>query len=193
MKFHLLNPILFTCSLMTGMFLMNSCEKNPHPDNEEELITTLRYELTPRGAGDKVVLSFSDPDGDGGAQPIITSSSNFKSGTVYDGTIILLNESVSPADNISSEVESESKDHQFFYQSITGTGGKLQIAYNDKDSDNLPLGLRTVVTAAAKGTGKLTVTLRHLPDKKAAGVSEGDIANAGGETDIQVTFDVTIE
>jgi hypothetical protein len=112
---------------------------------------------------------------------------------VYDGTIFLLNESVSPVENISDEVEAESKDHQFFYQFIPGAGGNLQITYNDKDGDNFPLGLRTVVTAAAKGTGKLTITLRHLPDKKASGVSAGNITNAGGETDIQVTFDVTIE
>jgi len=193
MNFHLLKSVLSASIIMAAMLLTSSCEKNPHSDNEEELITTLRYELTPRGGGDKVVLSFSDPDGDGGTQPLITSNINFKSGTVYDGSMILLNESVSPADNISSEVESESKDHQFFYQFSTGTGGKLQIAYNDKDGDNLPLGLRTVVTAASKGTGKLTITLRHLPDKKASGVSEGNIANAGGETDIQVAFDVIIE
>jgi hypothetical protein len=32
-----------------------------------------------------------------------------------------------------------------------------------------------------------------LPDKYAAGVSEGDISNAGGETDIEVSFQVIIE
>jgi len=37
------------------------------------------------------------------------------------------------------------------------------------------------------------VTLRHQPDKGAIGVSDGDITNAGGETDIEVLFDVIIE
>ena len=35
--------------------------------------------------------------------------------------------------------------------------------------------------------------LRHEPDKSAAGVSSGDITNAGGETDIEVSFNVIIE
>ena len=43
------------------------------------------------------------------------------------------------------------------------------------------------------GSGTITVTLRHEPNKDAAGVSSGDIANAGGETDIEVTFNVEIQ
>ena len=38
-----------------------------------------------------------------------------------------------------------------------------------------------------------TITLRHEPAKTATGVSGGDITNAGGETDIEVVFDVTVE
>ena len=170
-----------------------SCEKNPHSDNEEELITTVLYELTPRDGGPKVMLSFSDPDGDGGIQPNISTIGNLTSGKEYDGVLKLLNESVIPSENIGDEIEAESKDHQFFFKYTPVNGGNLQFTYNDKDADNLPLGLRTVILANAKGNGKLTITLRHLPDKKASGVSAGNIANAGGETDIEVTFDVIIE
>jgi hypothetical protein len=41
--------------------------------------------------------------------------------------------------------------------------------------------------------GSLTIILRHEPDKSAPGVSEGDIANAGGETDIQLNFELIIQ
>jgi len=187
------NSIWFLFVLFTGIIIMTSCEKNPHSDNEEELITTIRYELTPSDGGEKVVFSFSDPDGDGGIQPNITSIGTIKSGKNYNGVLTLLNESVVPSENIGDEIESESKDHQFFFRYTPVNGGNLQFTYNDKDSNNLPLGLRTLVSAGAKGNGKLTITLRHLPDKKASGVSAGNIANAGGETDIEVTFDVTIE
>ena len=37
-------------------------------------------------------------------------------------------------------------------------------------------------------SASMTVILRHEPDKAGAGVSDGDITNAGGETDIEVTF-----
>ena len=42
------------------------------------------------------------------------------------------------------------------------------------------------------GNGTITVILRHEPDKDASGVSNGDITNAGGETDIEVVFNVEV-
>jgi hypothetical protein len=35
--------------------------------------------------------------------------------------------------------------------------------------------------------------LRHLLNKNAAGVSTGDITNAGGSTDAEVTFPIVVE
>ncbi|HBK71516.1 MAG TPA: type 1 periplasmic binding fold superfamily protein, partial [Flavobacteriaceae bacterium] len=35
--------------------------------------------------------------------------------------------------------------------------------------------------------------LRHEPNKSASGVSDGDITNAGGETDIEVIFNITVQ
>ena len=40
----------------------------------------------------------------------------------------------------------------------------------------------------ANPSATMTVILRHEPNKAGAGVSDGDITNAGGETDIEVTF-----
>jgi len=45
-----------------------------------------------------------------------------------------------------------------------------------------------MTTATDPGEGGLRITLRHEPNKTAAGVQNGDITNAGGETDIEVTF-----
>ena len=56
--------------------------------------------------------------------------------------------------------------------------------------------LATGATATATGAasvGTLKVTLRHEPNKSAAGVVGGDITNAGGETDIEVEFPIVIE
>ncbi len=44
------------------------------------------------------------------------------------------------------------------------------------------------LTTGVAGTGTLTFTLRHEPTKPNTGLSD-----AGGETDITVTFDVTIQ
>ena len=109
---------------------------------------------------------------------------------MYTTTLILLNETVSPVDTISNEVLAEGEDHQFFF---APAGVNITVAYNDVDGNGNPIGLLTTITTSAPSTGTLVVTLRHQPDKTAAGVSGGDITNAGGETDIEVTFPLVIE
>ena len=69
----------------------------------------------------------------------------------------------------------------------------LQIVYADTDSNGNPLGLLTSVTTGEAGSGIIQVILRHKPDKTASGVASGDITSAGGETDIDIEFAVTVE
>ena len=100
----------FSFLLIAGMIVFfNSCDKDHDPINEEELITTLVYTLTPRDGGDIVTLSFKDLDGDGGNAPTITSGT-LKSGKTYDGVLNLLNESVTPADVITTEIQEEAEE-----------------------------------------------------------------------------------
>ncbi|GLR15434.1 hypothetical protein GCM10007940_00490 [Portibacter lacus] len=168
---------------------MISCEKDdPIIPNEEEVITTLIYTLTPENGGDPVVMSFIDLDGDGGDAPTITAQP-LASNTTYNGVLELLNEQETPAESITEEISEEANDHQFFFD--TDVEG-LTVTYSDEDSDGNPLGLATKLTTSSVQSGSLTITLRHEADKSASGVKDGEIANAGGETDIEVTFDVEI-
>ncbi len=61
------------------------------------------------------------------------------------------------------------------------------------DVNGNPIGISTIVTTNGASTGTITVTLRHEPNKDASGVSTGDITNAGGETDIEVIFNVEVQ
>ncbi len=174
----------------TFLFLtLVSCDKDHDHDNEEELITTLVYTLASPGS-EPVVMTFKDLDGEGGNDPIVSTVGNFKVNQTYTGVLSVLNESVTPAENIATEIQNEALEHQFFFEVSGGLAGKFNVTYEDKDSNNNPLGIVTRVTATQAGTGKLKVTLRHEPNKSASGVSGGNISNAGGETDIEVTFDV---
>jgi len=173
--------------------LFSSCDKDPVVPNEEELITTVNYTLTPVSTGQTVTYTFLDIDGDGGNAPIISTIGELKSGTSYNGVLTLLNEAGNPSQNITEEIEAEDKDHQLFFAVSGGTVGKMVISYDDKDANNQPLGLKTKVSTTGTGTGKLMITLRHLPNKSATGVSTGNITNAGGETDIEVNFDIVIK
>ncbi|MGB0390469.1 MAG: type 1 periplasmic binding fold superfamily protein [Salibacteraceae bacterium] len=183
--------LLLICAI--SIILPFSCKKDEPSDpvipNEEELITTLNYTLTPISGSNPVVLSFKDLDGDGGNAPII-SNGILDTNTSYIGTIELLNELENPVENITEEVEEESKDHQFFYQS---TLSQLVISYTDSDENSNPIGITTQLITKGASSGNITITLKHEPDKSASGVSSGDITNAGGETDIEVTFKVDVQ
>ncbi|MEO8067944.1 MAG: type 1 periplasmic binding fold superfamily protein [Flavobacteriales bacterium] len=159
------------------------------PVNEEEVITTMVLSFDNTGAGADKELRFTDADGDGGGVPVYHLDT-LDDASVYNVSILLVNETANPADTISNEVLNEGVDHQFFFQPA---GVNISYAYGDADANGNPIGLQSTMTTGAPSAGTLMVTLRHQPDKAAAGVSGGDITNAGGETDIEVTFPVVIE
>lgn len=179
----------FLSFIILGLLIISSCTKDPVIPIEEEVITTLIFTLTPDSGGEDVVLTFQDLDGDGGNEPIIMGGS-LTANTTYQSNIELLNESVVPTENIATEVIELALEHQLFFNtSING----ISIDYTDFDTSGNPLGLKPRITTTDIGSGTLTVTLRHQPEKNASGVSEGDITNAGGETDIEVEFDIIVE
>jgi len=190
LKMKKLKTVITTVLLVT--FVLSSCKKkkdDPIIPNEEEVITSLNYTLSPNGGGTPVVLSFQDLDGDGGNAPIITGGT-LDSNKTYTGSLVLLNEQENPAGDITAEILEEDEDHQFFFK--TNIAG-LTVAYSDQDEDGNPVGLQSTATTAGTGNGTVTVILRHEPNKSATGVVNGDITNAGGETDIEVTFNVTVQ
>lgn len=163
----------------------------PEPVNEEEVITTITATLTPAGGGTAIILQSQDLDGDGPNAPVVTVSGDLATNTSYSGSLDLLNETESPAESITEEIEEEALEHQFFFNV---SNDLFDVAYDDVDADGNPVGLSFIITTdATTGTEAFTITLRHEPNKDAAGVSAGDITNAGGETDIEVTFNVTVQ
>ena len=186
MKQHYLT---MTMVLSIALFF-TSCDKDdPVIPNEEELITTLNLYLTPVDNGEMVTLSFQDLDGDGGNAPIVTSGTLIAD-VQYSGRMELLNESESPVEDITEEIEEEDDEHQFFFQS---TISDLSFTYEDEDDNGNPVGLSTTLSTGMAGSGNITITLVHEPAKNAAGVSGGDITNAEGEIDIEVTFPIIVE
>jgi hypothetical protein len=163
--------------------------KDPVIPNEEELITTLTYRLIPTEGGETVVLTYKDLDGDGPGEAIV-SVQTLSALTSYNGVLDLLNESQSPSSSITEEIEEEAIDHQFFFEN---TFDDWQIQYADTDFNGQPIGLSTLLTTGVNGTGSLTITLRHEPDKNGTGVGSGDMTLAGGETDIAVTFLISVQ
>lgn len=179
-------------SLLLAVAVVTSCDDDdPEPVNEEEVITTVNVTFTNQAnASDVVTATFRDIDGEGGNAPVITNPSLAASAT-YDVTVQFLNEAESPAEDKTEEITEEDDEHQVFF--VVGNGLNLTYSYSDTDANGNPLGIVGTATTGAAGTGELTILLLHEPNKTASGVSAGNPANAGGETDIEVTFDVTIQ
>ena len=175
--------------------ILASCSKDdapkpfPLPVNEEEVITTVTAVYIPVGGGTNVTLRSRDLDGDGPNTPEINVSGSFALNKTYNGQVTILNETTNPAKNVTLEVQEEGVDHQLFYQK-TGTLPAFGYATDTSnfDSNGKPIGLKSTFVTTTAATGSLSITLKHLPNKSAAGVSGGDITNAGGATDFQVLF-----
>ena len=142
--------------------------------------------ITLDSGSDQVELQFQDLDGDGPDAATVTVSGSLSANTTYDGSIVLLNETESPAENVTEEIEEEDDEHQFFY--TVGSGLDVDTEYANFDGDGNPLGTLFVLNVGSASSGGLTFTLRHEPNKPNTGLE-----NAGGSTDIEVTFDVTVE
>jgi len=176
---------------LAAIFTSCSNDDDSSPVNEEEVISTVKVTLT--NGANIITLTSKDLDLDGPNLPEITVSGNLSANTTYTGEVSLLNETVSPVKVVSEEiVESaqEKLDHQFFYVANSGLLGAF--TYEDEDGNGNPIGLRFTFTTGAASTGDLSVILKHLPNKSAEGVSSGDITNAGGNTDAEAKFNITV-
>jgi hypothetical protein len=178
--------LLLTCTI-TAFF---SCkDKDPVLENPEELITTLVLTFNPHGGGTPVLFQFQDLDGPGGNPPQITAGA-LTAQTMYHAAVYALNASVSPAIDVTAEILDEAEDHQFFF---IVSGVQITHTYDDQDINGNPIGIINTFVTGDPANGTLAVVLRHEPDKFAAGVKDGNIANAGGETDIEVVFPLVIQ
>jgi hypothetical protein len=163
-----------------------SCDKENDVDpNEEELITTLKVSLIEAGTTTPQVFVFKDIDGPGGQAPSQFDSIIINANKSYTASVQFLNESVSPADDITLEVSAEAADHQVYYQATTVV---LPATNLNIDGLGLPLGITSTWTAGAAGKGAMKITLKHKPGTKAA-----NDPVTKGETDIEVEFGVRLK
>lgn len=182
------NNLKFLALFLSTSLVFTSCSNDDAPVNEEEVITTVRVTLV--NGGQTITLESRDLDGDGPEEPVVTVSGPLNGNTTYTGSTVFLNELESPAEDITIEVEEEGYEHQVFYQLLSSLG---TVTYTDTDENGNPIGLSfTLITGSIAGSGNLTVTLRHKLNKTASGVTSGDITNAGGSTDAEVSFPIQV-
>lgn len=180
----------FTILAAATILFATSCTPDAEvPVNEEEVITTVVVQFSRNGAV-AATLTSRDTDGNGPGAPVVTQTGTLSRSLTYTGTVRFLDETKTPAEDISIEVREEGDEHQVFFQAPATLG---TFTYADTDVNQRPIGLLFNFTAGTATTAQnLMVTLRHDPIKSAAGVAGGNIANAGGSTDAEVSFPITL-
>jgi len=195
---NLKNVSLYLLAVL--VFGFASCKsEDPTKENDGEVITdvTLKFqELDAANALVGSVLSFkaSDPQGiEVGKTPTIQSISLAK-GKKYQMTIEVAN--AIKGEDITQEILTEAAAHQFFFLGQVFESSFFSIQY--ADAGGVALGLKTIVTVSSStGTNNsnMRVVLRHDLNKNFPGASSPTFANfaqAGGETDLDLTFPVIL-
>ena len=187
---------------LTVILLAAGCEvEDPVREDVPELITKVTLTFTPT-VGDPVVVTATDPDGEGVQDVQVDGDIKLEATKSYSLSLTLANGLVKPSDpeyDVTEEVEEESDEHIFFFswtnnifKDPEGDGNIDRrgdpVNYEDEDVNGLPLGLETFWTAGAVASGDFRIMLKHQPDLKSA-TSESGV----GETDLDLTFGVKLE
>ncbi|MEW7277595.1 type 1 periplasmic binding fold superfamily protein [Aquimarina sp. 2201CG1-2-11] len=165
--------------------ILASCKNDddaaPEVINEEETITTVNLKVTESGETTSQTYTWKDKTAD---------KITLKANTKYEVEIEFLDESnPSDVEDITEEVVEERDEHFVFYDATTISGATIVSASNDiKDGDSIGINIFTTLSTGDAATGTLKAFLIHEPTKK-TGTSRDDF---GGETDIEVDFEVEI-
>lgn len=172
--------------------LLNACNKDeknvdaPPPDNE--VITTVQLKaVNVADSTDTMTAKWVKMDpADTSAPDVSHAVLNLKKNTVYNVEVSFLDESQSPADDITAEVRDRGNYHLVCLTPATGLN--LMIAATDQDTHTpaLPIGLSNTFTTGAVSSGSLQVQLHHQPTLKTGDCSLGSI-----DADVSFTVNVT--
>ena len=170
---------------------MAGCTEDP--GIEETLpkhITHFKITLHDQLGGPPVVMSYSDADGNGTNSPLITAQP-LRANTTYQGVIELWDESKDPVLRLNDIIANDMESHQFFYSISKNLD--LRVNYDDQDENGNPVGMAITLQTGKNSIGQLVVTLRNQLNKAGAGVADGDITFAGGDTDLYIQFILSVQ
>ena len=210
-----INELLLGLFFIASLVMIAGCgddddddndDMDPDAENPEEVITDVTLTFTPDGGGAAITATAEDPDGEGPEDLEITQDIELAANTTYTLTIDLLNaEDPDDVESITEEIDEEADEHMFFFawtgdvfSDPEGNGNADNredvVSYNDEDSAGLPLGLSTTWTTGDASTGTLRIALKHQPEAPDGTAVKTETSTINdGDSDIDITWDVTIE
>ena len=200
--------LVCTLAAVSAMFLVQGCNgDDPISANPPERITDVELGIFEHGNPTSMLVTATDPDGDGPARITATGFITLKPGTTYTLRIGLHNRFAMPGSEDEcgeDEIMEEGDAHMAFFSwtnnlfgnplgtgNIANRSGKVNYTpvYGATDSNGLPLGIYTEwTTATSLVSGQLRILLKHQPGLKTA-TSGSDV----GATDLDVTVDVHVQ
>jgi hypothetical protein len=177
--------------ILLASLLFTSCKKDEvEPTDDNELITRVELKFTDLTAKTAIIYTFQDLDGDPKTAPEKFDKIVLNKGVTYSVSIGVYDDTKSPVMDITQEINEEADVHLFVYK--TTPASLLTTTILDKDKNGLPIGLSSsILTQSTAGTGKLNLLLKHQPELNGVKVKTGQ--EAGGSTDIDLTFDVEVK
>ena len=179
-----------------ALLALSSCNKDEkeddvQPDVENEIITTVQFEITDSLANEVKTYKWENLNGYGQGSTFTVDTIKLKAITTYHGKLLLLNKT-NPLkiDTISNEVLELKNEHQFFYENNETLSLTSSYVSNDVDDHGVPVGIRPKMITGNMSSGNLTITLKHQPGVKP---KSGNGNKNLGSTDVMVTFPVIIK
>lgn len=171
-----------------GVLFLLSCEKETQPaeENDNELITTIQLDFTKRNSDDKATFIWEDADGAGGDVPY-TDTIKLDDNSVYDVKISFWNKSVTPADDITQEITTESENHRVYVEPTAASN--IVVSNYDIDVNGMPLGTNNVWSTGDSAEGNVAIVLRHYPEGGKA--ADDPVNSTKSSTDAGAVFIVT--
>lgn len=190
-----MKTIKFYAMSVMAIAMLASCDNDddtPEPVEEEEAITEviLTFE-NEADSDDEVILTWEDENGDETVQPSEqTVVGTFTSGAIYEAEIELFNED---EDFLDEDITADqaSIDAHFFVYATTLDFTMMRASDDDERTDGNKLGVETVWTAGAAGTGTISIELHH--ESPSVNDSDGFGMAAGDDTDISISFNAEIQ
>jgi hypothetical protein len=179
--------------LLIGMVMgvMNGCKEEVNPaippvDDEHMPPTTMIVVLKETGKSDSTKSLVRDTTLVKG-KPMVEDTLRIVSGKSYSGYIMVWNESVTPVEDATHEIEEEKNEHLFVFTATGNANGRLSITGLEKDDNGNDFGLTFTASVGGNGaaTGGLRIQLRHYGSSPKSGTTY--------DTDIDQTFPVTIQ
>ncbi|WP_186756737.1 hypothetical protein [Echinicola salinicaeni] len=196
---------LLSFTFLLGLtFTLVSCGKDdPVPELDQEVITdvTLTFtEVDESGNNIGTSMDFLASAEGGlslGGTIQIETITGLESGKSYRMEITAYNGIAN--EDITEEIEEEGEEHQFYFlgSAFVGASSFMEYSYDDTDMNGQPVGLTGIVNIddnSTSNSGEIRVVLRHDLDKSYEGADNPhweDYVQAGGESDLDLTFNVT--